>query len=551
MRPVHGERLALLFAALLGALFFIWIAGTAVLSPTETSWSLNGDWRVHFLGWHLFRHEPWHLPPGRIERYFVPLGTSIGLTDSIPIAAFLMKPLSPWLPPAFQYLGLWLCLCFALQGAFTAWLMRLWTSNAVLQVLGAVCVILTPTLLMRTLHPALCAHWLLLWALRLYFRADRNERAPFLQTTALALVAGLIHPYLAVMVLVLLIALGLRVSIGDRVAGFVTVVMAVSATLAGWWLSGLFTIGGESVAGAEGLRKYSMNLLAPITSTGWSSVLPEIPLGAEGQLWEGFQYFGVGLLLLLLAALVVRLTHGQKLTIVLWPLALAVTLLAIYSLSPRVTFAHAAVVDITHPWIDRLSIFRATGRFFWPAAYLLLIAALAAVVSRLTPRLATVLLCVVIVVQCVDLRGAYASNRQTWRSDQIFAWRTLLPSPVWQRILPHYSHIVMFPPSYCGNAPPGAVEFFSYLAGMYGLSLNGGLVARFDETARRLACDQIVDTLRGGWVDDSRLYVGRQGEIDLLRGVAQQPVVCGVVDRAVVCATTRSYEAWRDVAHLE
>jgi hypothetical protein len=82
--------------------------------------------------------------------------------------------------------------------------MRLWTSSAAQQLLGAACFILVPTLLARVGHPALCSHWLLLWALWLYLRADRLPRAPLAQSAVVALIAGMVHPYLAVMVFGLL-----------------------------------------------------------------------------------------------------------------------------------------------------------------------------------------------------------------------------------------------------------------------------------------------------------------------------------------------------------
>jgi hypothetical protein len=126
-----------LAGALTGGAFFVWIAGSRVIDPTEIGWVMQGDWRIHFLGWHFFRGEPWHWPPGRIEGYYhAPAGTAVGFTDSIPIAAFLLKPIAGWLPMPFQYLGLWLLLCFALQGAFGVRLARVWTQKPLLQLLG-------------------------------------------------------------------------------------------------------------------------------------------------------------------------------------------------------------------------------------------------------------------------------------------------------------------------------------------------------------------------------------------------------------------------------
>lgn len=543
--------LTTLCAAALGISFFVWISGLRVINPTEVAWAFQLDWRIHFLGWHLFRHEPWHWPPGRIDGYFQPLGTAIGFTDSIPLAAFVLRPFSALLPAAFQYLGLWLTLCFALQGVFAVLLMRLWTTSVVHQLLGAVCFILVPTLLMRVGHPGLCTHWLLLWALWLYLRADRLPGASLAQSTILALVAGMVHPYLAVMVLGILAALSARLFVARRASGLATIVLAVSTTLAGWWLSGLFTVAGADNLVSEGLSKYSMNLLAPITATGWSTMLPEIPTGAEGQAWEGFQYFGLGLLLLLVVALITRTAtpRGGRQVTVLWPLIVVATLFAIYALSPRVTFGSAVVAQFDSAWLERVAIFRATGRFFWPAAYLLLTMALAVIVSRLTPHWATAVLCAVIVIQFVDLSEAHASRRRTARDEAFHGWRPSLGSPAWQRILPHYAHMIVYPPSYCGPSPVD-IESIAYMAGIHGLTLNGGLVARFDEMRRRAACREIEDTLGRGDVDDSRIYLGRPGEIDVLKRLATQPMVCGVIDAVGVCATAKSYERWRDAARL-
>ena len=101
----------------LGGLFFVTIAGWRLVSPMEIDWAMKFDWRIHFLGWHIFRGEPWAWPPGTLVGYYhAPAGTSIGYTDSLPLVAFLLKPISPLLPMPFQYLGLWLTACFALQG---------------------------------------------------------------------------------------------------------------------------------------------------------------------------------------------------------------------------------------------------------------------------------------------------------------------------------------------------------------------------------------------------------------------------------------------------
>ena len=55
------------WGAVVGALFFVWLFGTRALDPGEIGWVMHGDWPVHFFGWHFFRHEPWHWPPGLVS----------------------------------------------------------------------------------------------------------------------------------------------------------------------------------------------------------------------------------------------------------------------------------------------------------------------------------------------------------------------------------------------------------------------------------------------------------------------------------------------------
>ena len=189
--------LGVLASALFGGIFFAWIAGWRVIDPTQVDWLMKLDWRINFLGWHLFRNDPWQIPPGLLRGYLAGEGTTIGFTDSIPLAALLLKPFDAWLPTPVQYFGGWLLLCFVLQGALGALLTRLYTERWWLQLAGGALFVLTPTLLMRVGHPALTAHFVLLWAIWLFLRKP-PARAAMWSHVALGATAGLIHPYAAV-----------------------------------------------------------------------------------------------------------------------------------------------------------------------------------------------------------------------------------------------------------------------------------------------------------------------------------------------------------------
>jgi hypothetical protein len=235
--------------------------GLFVANPRNYDWLLHGDWKIHFLGWVLYRHGPWTIPLGATPHLAWPIGTSVGLTDSIPIFAYLFKFLSPVLPIDFQYVGLWLLVCYVLQGVFGALVMRTATSRPALQVLGAAALVMTPPLAFRYGHPALAAHWLFLAGLWLYFRkgADVPSRTSLIGWAAITTIAAATHPYLTLMVLVLAGAAHMRQMLANvrntlRVAASLLIVVGLTAF--SLWQSGYFVVGDGGDLQVGGLGVY-------------------------------------------------------------------------------------------------------------------------------------------------------------------------------------------------------------------------------------------------------------------------------------------------------
>ena len=67
--------------------------------------------------------------------YGMELSSSIAINDSLPIMALIFKPLSFILPFDFQYFGLWILICFILQGQLGLILLRKVTNNEFLSLL--------------------------------------------------------------------------------------------------------------------------------------------------------------------------------------------------------------------------------------------------------------------------------------------------------------------------------------------------------------------------------------------------------------------------------
>lgn len=539
----RSSRAAVVVAGAGAAAFFcVWMVGPRVLVPTETDWVFKLDWQTHFLAWHFFRHEPLHLPPGRMDGYYTPMGTAIGLIDAIPLAAFVLRPFASVLPMPLQYLGGWVLLSFALQGTFGVLLTRFWTSNVLAQVLGASCFVLLPSLIVRVPHAALTAHWLMLWALYLYLRTDRARPPSIVHIATLGLVCGLINPYLTAMVLPLLAAVGVRASLPDRgspARGIAVLVASTGAAVAGWWASGFFLVSGLNTLTASGLRHYSMNLLGPVTPSGRSRLLPEIAIANPDQGFEGFQYLGAGVLLLFGVAAVARLARRTPTSVqVLWPLALVCIGLAVYALSPRVTLGGSTLIELPVTWLDRAAFFRVPARFFWPLAYLGIALSLATLLLRLPPRLAVPLLAGLVILQVVDLGPGYARQRAARLEPSFFVPPNVLASPAWHAALSEVDHVVLYPPPHCGPSPVPFGEI-AYLSGLQGRTLNAGALSRHDDVERLRSCQRLLQQVRGGGPLDARtLYVAEPVYEQELLAAGGGTFGCRQADGAVLCAET-------------
>lgn len=550
----YRHSMGRLLGALVGAGFFLWIAGVRIIDPGEIGWLRHFDWPVHFLGWHFFRSEPWRLPPGLIAGFHTPMGTSIGFTDSVPLVAFALKPFSGWLPATFQYIGGWLLLCFTLQGLLGAWITSRWSPRVSVQVLGAALFVLMPTLLIRIGHPALCAHWVLLWTLLVATRGVESRFRPG-EWLGLGLTGGLLHPYLAVMSLGLLTGTALTPqTVALRVRGG-TLALAAGGTLTGWWAAGLFSVSDAASMATVGLGDFSMNLLAPVSPHGWSAFLPEIARATQGQDFEGFQYLGLGTLLLLAVAVGVRLTAvavrpwADTAPVLSVGLAVTALLMAIFALSPRVTAGATVLVDGSGPWTSAFAVFRATGRFFWPLAYVMLVWILASLGRRLPSRVLISVLCTAVILQALDLHGAHEERRRVARDPEFYEWPHAMTAAVWHQVLPRYDHLVLYPPPQCGPAPV-AYEPAAYLAGLHGLDINAGGVARPDLAAQRSYCHDLGEQMKAGDIDARSFYIVPAAEVPALRAAAGGHLRCGPLDGVTVCVEARSYEAWRDLAVL-
>ena len=544
-----------ILAGLLGAIAFTVCLGPALVDPTNIEWLMYGDFSLHFLGWHLYRNGPWTIPIGATPHLIWPIGSSIGLTDSIPVAAFLFKLVDPILPETFQFIGLWLVLSFALQGVFGVLLMRLATPNPLLQFLGAVLLILSPPLIFRIGHAALTAHWLLLASLWLSLRhdADTPSRRLAAAWAAVGALAAAIQPYLLMMVVPLMAAAHVRQFImGPRRVVRIGLhqLLCLAAVSLALWQSGSLGVGADSGLTIGGFGAWSTNLLSLISPTEWDTAFFPGPFGyAWQQQVEGYAYLGAGTLCLAVVAFfgfIWRLIFIRALT---WPrhvwrhvpLLVALLFLFIMALGPTITMGSRRLYGYDVAWWGPLTIFRTNGRMVWPMYYAVVVGILFAT-CRLSSRRAVTLCLLAVVVQTVDLAGMTERVRDLARH----GFRDPLQSQFWTVVPSHYQRLVLIPSNLCDRE--GFVDFLSLslLAGRAGMAINAGTTARYDWQKAINYCHDLDREIQDGLRTSDSLYIVRR---DLLPQIASQTAsapLCTVVDNLAVCFAAETYARWRE-----
>ena len=384
--------LCALLGAAAGIAVFLMLYGTMTLDVSNDGWILNGydetDIQQHYAGWLLFRNSHWTFPLGMCDTLAIPDGTILSYTDSLPWVSILFKLLRGFLPSTFQWFGWYTLFCFAMQGAAGALLCtrgKMLASRVapLFGALGGLLFACLPTLWERAFrHVALASQYLFLFGLYFYLEyrtALYNGKTPrwaWVLFPLLGFAAVGVHPYFLppVMICALLAAVDLARIPRRPGAGAGLFGASILAALAGGFLTGALGSGVEVYR--SGYGELSMNLNAVINprSRGgyvWSRLLPQQFQYPEQ--YDGFNYLGLGVLVLVLAALFYRIwrtVHAPERAAAWWrrnlPLVLACAFLTLFAASNNLTFWDWQLCVPFPQWLtDLCGIFRSSGRMFY------------------------------------------------------------------------------------------------------------------------------------------------------------------------------------------
>jgi hypothetical protein len=490
---------------LLGSGAFWFITGGRIIRPSKISWlMINDDSAQHYLGWVFYRHAPlvqW--PLGAIKNFGMEISSSIVYTDSIPLLAFIFKPFNHLLPEKFQFLGIWILICFILQALFAWKLLSLFSRDRLLILFGSAFFVLAPAPLWRMAgHHALFGHWVILAAI--YFYLSHN--CSVIRWTVLLLSAVLIHVYFLGMVGCIFIA-DLIQRIWKKQIGVKEVfyyVPAVAACILFFmWAAGYFMLGSGIAIGQAGV--YRTNLLSIIDPNGWSKLLLDQSNGGS-EPFEAFNFLGIGIILLGVISIYEyilnpRIKCNNKSII---PLAIVMILFTLYAISNHIEFGNIECFHYKWPPILDYVVgaFRGTSRFFWPVYYVLYLFSIGYLFAIKSGNKIRIIVGAILCFQLFDTWDIYAIHYRKMISFAP-AWSTPLQSEEWRKFGYKYRSVVIVPP--CNN-PPNWIPLSEFAANN-GMSTNFAYYARIDTDRLNSATKKLSHAVLHRRFDPDSLYI--------------------------------------------
>lgn len=520
MKEKHSNWVYLL----LTIICFKFIYGLAIIDPTNINWLMSAyhDWGQHYLGWAFFRQEDWTFPLGAIQNYNYPAGSNVGLTDSIPLLALFFKLFDGILPTDFQYFGLWFLTSHLLLTYYTVKLLRLFKASDYVILASVVLISLNPTLLYRGMHPALCAHWIIIACFYNYFKStqSRHDLRIVNQQIILLLITAAVHPYLLVIVAAFNFILPLRLLLDKKIGVgvfFASVTVPYLLVVLVWYLIGLITLGDNTaleVQNSYGL--FSTNLNALFNAQGFSRILPQMSFYKVNQ-YEGFAYLGVGFMILLIIATLYKILFWKKTAILTFDrtkilFSVIVLIFAFFAITHQVTLNDALLLEIPLPEsaLRIGNIFRASGRFIWPLYYAFLFLILIFFSKLRTHRFVQIgVLSAVIAVQLYDISpmlfrykesGTYVSHKIAQKD--------------WIELTSAFKKIVTFPPFENNLQNPLDYQDLCFVALRNKLAITCGYVARDIGSTNNEFKKGLEKELTEGVIDPKTIFITTEKYID-------------------------------------
>ena len=468
-----------------------------ILNPLNYGWLWGGgDISSSFSSWNYFRHAAFfQWPISDNPLYGGNISQAITFTDTPPLFAIPFKLLGLFTSQIFQYTGLQIALSFFLIIYFSQKIFQFFGLGVASTVFGSVLISQAPYYLFRNQfeHYSLNLMWVAIASIYLYVKgnARREDARLDLKWWLLVFIALTWMPYLVIYVFIFLIpqffevlgkikkpALKIRFIINQ--AKFFLLVTVLGLTIDGYWQN----LGHSS---ADGLGYYNANLLSFINpnsggNQNWSQVLPGIEVASDGQ-YEGFAYLGVGVIFLIVLNFCLRAKSSFQLLQDSFRkyrfLGISSIVFALWATAGNFTVGSVTVLKIDFPEliVRILSIFRSSGRFLIPIAYLITFVILIITFKNFGRKFAAILIAGALILTTFD----QYPNSERIRERQSQTNSLTAPQSFIREVLisKKIKNIIFVQPEM------SAYEWKMHIIGqasLLGIPVNDGFIARINQT---------------------------------------------------------------------
>jgi hypothetical protein len=232
-------------------------------------------------------------------------------------------------------------------------------------------------------------------------------------------------------------------------------------------------------------------MLGPFDSNGQANLFPlDVKDATGGQTWEGYNYLGVGVIILVFLTLYIQIKSSindkfRNFGNIWW----IVIVSYIISLSSTITIS-SEVINIPAPneLIDLLSRFRASGRFFWIGGFWLITMALAVLYSMKHQKSILFIVILLTSLQFIDIYSIAKNLREYVLNTK----KQSIPK-ILDELVSNRTGLVVLPPWQCDSQQtPGGLngfEIFGVFAAKYHINTNSFYAARTLPEQKRYHCD--------------------------------------------------------------
>ena len=452
MGSVRGTKFdsnSAVISSLIGGLFGAFLIGMRNLAPWNYSWLYSkADGALTQLGFEFFRNAPWTQWPLTAVPQYVE-GSHMIIPTENAVANLLGKLVGVVFTGNFQFVGLWILMCFAFQGYFGVKLLSRFIDSRSAQICGSLFFVLSPALMFRVgvmNHYHLGAHWMILLALYLYFGCESRTQ----NWSLLLLFAMLTSVYISAMLLVIFIAHRTKDSFQKRKLRIFEVVIPLASAVFGFWVMGYLSMR-SSITGSNFFRLNAIAWLNPGYSDDGSFSLILNNFGNArlrhifSEEWEGFQYLGTVVIGGVLLGIVNLKNRG---TLRNWrehaPIAVAVGGLIVFAYSNQIAVLQQ---EINYWWPSQLlqlrQVFRGATRFGWPAYYLVTLFAIVQISRFCSAKKLKVGVFIAAALMLVEAAPGIAYVRSEISDSK--AYLSSIQDTKWSEVALDHSRVVVYP----------------------------------------------------------------------------------------------------------